>query len=193
MNQNQIKVIQSRLKNRGKKFTLEYLRTYVLVDYRDEELTEDQISAIVDKLSGSDALELANTALSGTDSSASELSQTQRQTLIQQVASTIDVSLPVEQIKLISQKMDWAISDRASLKTQIQSAIVAWINHQIDQDKQQTDEMMQEVEQHFVTKLQEGNDHFDDKTRAFSIHVGQARDKFRATEAEILDFFKISG
>ncbi len=184
MNNNQVKVIQSRLKNRGKKFTLEQIRTHILIDYHDEDLTEEQMSAIVEKLSPSSEMVPVN---------AGELSQSQKQTLIQQVASTVDVALPIEQIQQISQKMDWAISDRASLKDRIQSAIIAWVNHQVEQDKQETDEMIQQVEEHFVAKLQEGNDYFGDKTHQFSKRIEEARDKFRTSETEILSLFKVPG
>ncbi|MEH1822166.1 MAG: hypothetical protein V7L31_24335 [Nostoc sp.] len=182
MNQNQIKAIQSRLKSRNQKFTLEQLRTYIFTHYHDEELTEDQMSVIVEKLSASSEM---------VPTGAGELSHAQKKTLIQQVASTLDVSLPIEQIKSISQKMDWAISDRAELKTRIQSAIIAWVDHQIEQDKRQTDDIMQQVETHLIAGLEESNEHFSGKTRAFSRRVEEARDKFRDSEAEILSLFKV--
>lgn len=182
MNQNQVKIVQSRLKNRGKKFTLEQIRTYILANYHDEELTDDQMSAIVDHLTGGEALALSN---------ASELSQAQKQTLIQQVASTLNIDLPIEQIREISQQMNWALSDRASLKERVQSAIIAWVNYQIEQDKQQTDEMMREVESHLATKLQESNEHFTHSAQRFSRRVSEAVGKFRTTETELLDLFKV--
>ena len=181
MSQNQAKVIQSRLKNRGKKFTLEQLRTYIFTHYHDEELTEDQMSAIVEKLSGSSMVPVG----------ADELSHSQKQALIQQVASALEVALPIEQIKQISQKIDWAIASRVSLKDQIQAAIIAWVDYQIDQDNRQTDEMMQAVESHLTMRLQESNQHFNHKAFQFSKQVDEAVEKFRTTEAEILSIFKI--
>ncbi|MDZ8138859.1 MAG: hypothetical protein RM049_26745 [Nostoc sp. DedQUE04] len=194
MNQNQIKVIQSRLKSRNKKFTLEQIRTYVLTNYHDEELTEDQILAIVDKLSGSDARGLANTALSKivpADTS-NDLSQVERQGMIEQVASTLEIDLSVEQVKRISSDMDWALSDRAALKKQICTAIIAWADHKFNEDATSTDEMMEEVEAHFLSRLKENNQHFNRKVNEFSGEVSKAINKFRTTEAEVLDLFKIS-
>ncbi|ACC81175.1 hypothetical protein [Nostoc punctiforme] len=184
MNQNKIKVIQTRLKNRGKRFTLDQIRKHIIVsNYADVEPTENLISKIVDELSGSSEIVPASTN--------DELSHTQKQTLIQQVASTLEVSLSVEEVQSISQKMDWVLSDRASLKDRIKSAIVAWVDYQVDQDLQQTDEMMQEVEQYLVTRLQEANQHFNSKATAFSGRIEEARDKFRTTEAKILNLFKV--
>ncbi|MFN6560065.1 MAG: hypothetical protein RMY28_009675 [Nostoc sp. ChiSLP01] len=184
MNQNQVKVIQSRLKTRGKKFTLEQLRNNILIDYHDDELTEEQMSAIVEKMSGSSEL---------VQTDASELTHNQKESLIQEVASELKVDLSVEQVKRLSQEMDWALRDRATLRKKICAAIIAWTNHKFEQDALSTDEMMDEVEQHFVRRLKQNNQHFNKRVNEFSGEVNQAIEKFRTAEAEILDLFKIPG
>ena len=169
--------------------------------FNAENITEEEFNQAVNHFSKgelslevqdvSNIEELSNSSEIVSVSTNDELSHTQKQTLIQQVASTLEVNLSVDQVKKISQKMDWSLSDRTLLKDRIQSAIVAWIDYQIEQDKQQTDDMMQEVEEHLVTKLQESNQHFDSKAREFSNRIEEAREKFRATETELLDLFKI--
>jgi hypothetical protein len=189
MNQNQVKLIQSRLKSRGARFTLEAIRTFIFTNYHDEELTEDQISAIVEKML-SELSEIVPASVE-TEPTDSTLSLREKQELIEQVASTLDINLPVQEIKSISQKMDWALSDRASLKDRIKSAIIAWIDYHVDQDLEDTDSLIQEVQGHLATKLQQSNRHFTQKAEDFSLEVTKAVEHFRATEATVLSFFQI--
>ncbi|MBD2489044.1 hypothetical protein [Aulosira sp. FACHB-615] len=182
MNQNQVKAIQSRLSSRGQKFTLGQIREHIAANYDDEELSQEQISEIVDKLSGSSEMVPAG---------AGELSNFQKKSLIKEIAVELNLNLSFEQIKDISQKMNWALSDRTSLKERIQSAMIAYIDYQVDQDLRQTDEMMQEVTTHLSQRLQESNQHFNNKASEFSQQINGAVEKFRTTEAEILDLFKV--
>ena len=178
------KIIQSRLSRKGVTISLAQIREHVASNYAGAEadLTEEQISEIVQKLSESTAISVA---------SKGELSEKEKQSFIQQTASSLDINLSLEEIKGISQKMDWAMSDRTSLKKRVQDAIIAWVDYQIDQDKRQTDDMMREVEGHLNTRLLESNEHFNNSARQFSGRVGDAIEKFRATETEILGLFKI--
>ena len=180
------KIIQSRLSRKGVTISLAQIREYVASNHAGTEadLTEERISEIVQELSESTAILLA---------SKSELSERQKQSFIEQTASSLDINLSLEEIKGISQKMDWALNDRASLKKRVQDGIIAWVDYQIKQDKQQTDNMMREVEEHLVTRLQETNEHFNNSARQFSGRVGDAIEKFRATEEKILGLFKIPG
>ncbi|WP_414755586.1 hypothetical protein [Anabaena sp. CCY 9910] len=176
------KVIQSRLSRKGVTLSLAQIREHIAEKYDQAEMAEDVISKIVEDLAGSSEM---------VPIEKSELSHTQKQTLIQQVASTLDINLSLEQITGISKKMNWALSDRASLKERVRDAIIAWVDYQIEQDKRQTDEMMREVEGHLVTRLQESNQHFNNRARDFSERVSDAVEKFRTTETEILDLFKV--
>jgi uncharacterized protein YoxC len=176
------KIIQSRLTRKGQSFSLAQIKRHISDKYPENELTEENISKIVDELLPQSKLAVTKT---------NELSHTQKQTLIQEIASSLDVNLSIDQIKQVSQKMDWALSDRASLRGQIKSAIIAWIDYQLAEDMQQTDDLMQEVEDHFVSKLQESNERFNNKARKFSDRVNESVENFRNTKTEILNLFKI--
>ncbi len=179
----QVKLIQSRLSRLGVKVSLAEIREHIAVSYNGDELTPEQISAIVEELSSS-STKLATVKKS-------QLSQTEKRALVQQVASSLEIELPVEEIREISQKLNWTISDRASLKEQIGGAIIAWVDYQIDKDKQQTDEMFEDVETHLSTRLNESNQHFKQRTAELSSQLGVVTEKFCATRTEILDLFQI--
>lgn len=204
MNQKQAKVVQSRLTRKEVSITLQEIKTYVAQTRPGvEEFEEAELSTIVDELLLSSNPQSQSLAVNGElpvdeivpvdEVTKSAMSVAQKQELITQVATALDVSLSVTQVQEISQKMNWAMSDRTNVKQRIQAAIVAWIDYQTDQDLRQTNEMMQAVEGHLATKLQESNQHFSNKAQQLSTRVGQAVEQFRATETEVLSFFQIPG
>jgi pantothenate synthetase len=184
----QLKLIQSRLTRKQVPVSLPQIRKHI-TDTRpgieEFEFDEAELATIVDELLSTFSQMVP---VEPTDST---LSQRDKQELIQQVASTLDVQIPVNEIKLISQKMNWALSDRASLKEKIKSAIIAWIDHHIDQDFQETDSLIEDVQNHLASKLNESNRHFTQKAERFSLDVEKAVNNFRTTEATVLGFFKI--
>ena len=179
------KIIQSRLSRRGVSVNLSEIREHLASNgYSDSALSEDQISQVVESF--------LPTGIVPADEPGS-LSQEKKQEFIQQVASNLDISLSLDNVKEISQKLDWALSDRASIKSRIQAAIIAWIDFKVDQDKLDTDRLIQSAENHFSEKMQQAALHFDQKTSDFSNRVGQSVKQFRSQEDRFLNLFKIPG
>lgn len=181
MNDKQAKVIQTRLKTRGSEYSLAQIREHVGGNYDSDELTESQVSEIVQQLTGS--------SLAPVDSG--DISYSQKQTLVQQVATSLELDLPVDHIREISQQMNWALSDRSTMKQRIKAAIIAWVNHQVEKDQEETNKIMEEVEGALVAGLESSNQHFKQRSQDFSRRVDAAVEKFRTTEAEVLDLFQV--
>jgi hypothetical protein len=179
------KTIQSRLSRKGVTFSLAQIREYLEQNgYPQSDLTDEQVTQIVDNLSPAGIIPATESA---------SLTQQEKQNFIQEVASNLQINLSLDNVKEISQKLDWAFNDRTSLKAKIQQAIIAWIDFKAGQDKQQTDELIETTQQYFSQRMAESGEYFNTRATDFSKGLEESVHQFRATEDKFLELFKIPG
>jgi hypothetical protein len=182
--QDVVKLVQTQLSRKGLKWTRQQVKDYL-------DTYEGSLDDVVDIICAQPEVKQPSAITKQTPVDLSKVEEEEKEIEVKNIASEMQIDLPIEAIKQIASSVTYALDSRAEFLEELRGAIKAWANKVNQKLQTDVDNTFAEVNSEVQRILAEDNQRIVNMAQSFKEDVEASVESFRQKGKEAITIFRV--